>query len=315
MGIQNIRCAGSGLFLGTIFFLTGMMQKRANIMNDVYSKYFVDPTTKTNWNKIQTVFEPHIHKNLNPVGSTPSKPPRQIDGSFQPITPSKTGADYASMYDQADSLNLLLDSEAMAYHYDETIDPLQNIEATMKWDMLITSYVVLKNMDDVVSLIFEAIKPLYKGTSYVNLTPAQLWFHFDEFAHGSLFGTDSIKVVAWDTIDQYKTDNSSDLGIVDVILNYDFTELWYINIPSSDISPETETFHITESGFKLLSPPSGLPFGVTSTFVSDDPGGGAEATCSITSDQFNSKVIKYSFAPGDAGGGTITTTYSTITIS
>jgi len=316
MGLQNITTYGSGLFLGAIFFMHGMMTKRANMMNDIFAKYFIDPTDRNNWFDIMSVFEPHIYQNLSPSGSTPSKPPRQIDGGFQPITASKLASDYAQMYDQSKDLNLLLDPDAMAYYFDETIDPIQNIESTMRWDMLMTAYIVLKNMEDVVSLIFEAIKPLYRGTAATGMTPAQLWFHIDEFMHGTLSIADTINFVPWSTIDQFKTDNPSNLGIVDVILRYHYTELWYINIPTITIGSGSDSFHVASSGFAVLSPPSGLPYGVTSSFAPDpvvDPL--TPSSAAFYNEYFNATVIRYGITLNDGSGGTISTTYHTLTVT
>lgn len=315
MGLQNITAHAGALWLGSIFFIHGMMQKRANSLNDVFSKYFVDPTDRNNWYDIQAVFEPHIYQNLSPVGSTPSKPPRQIDGGYQPITASKLGADYAAMYDQANSSGILLDPDAMIYYYDETIDPIQNIEATMKWEMLMTAYVVLKNMEDVVSLIFEAIRPIYRSTSAKPMTPAQLWFHMDDFAHGTLFTTDSLTIVPWQTVDQFKTDNPANLGIVDVILGYNYTELWYINIPTITIGSSSDSFTVSTEGgsFVTLSAPSGLPYAVSSSFASG--AGDPPATCTFTTEYYNSNTVRYNLTLNDASNGTITSTYKTLTLS
>lgn len=311
MGLQTITCYSGALWLGSIFFIHGMMQKRANAMEDVFSKYFIDPTDRNNWNNIMTVFEPHIYKNISPTGSTPSKPPRQIDGGYQPLTASKLGADYAAMYDQANSLGLLLDPDAMAYYYDETIDPIQNIEATMRWDMLLTSYIVLKNMEDVIGLIVEAIRPIYRSSGSKNLTPAQLWFHMDEFAHGTLFRADALTIVPWETVDQFRTDNPSNLGIVDVILNYYHTELWYINIPTITIGDESDSFSaVSTSGFRVLSPSSGLPYAVSSSF---SPLGDPPASCTFITEYYNSRVIRFNIIGDD--GGNISSSYKTLTVS
>ncbi len=318
MGLQYIITPGSGLYLGSIFFMHGMMIKRANIMNDVFSKYFIDPTDRNNWVDIMSVFEPHIYQNLSPSGATPSKPPRQIDGGFQPIIASKLGSDYAQMYDQAKNLNLLLDSDAMAYHFDETIDPTQNIEGSMRWEMLMNAYIVLKNMEDVTGLIFEAIKPLYRSTATQNKTPAQLWFHIDEYMHGTLSIADGINFIPWSTIDQFKTDNPSDLGIIDVILGYHFTELWYITLPGISIGGGSDVHHVDASGFSTLSPPSGLPYGVVSTFVPDpvaDPLTETPSLFTFYNEYFNANVIKYTILLNDGTGGTITTTYHTLTVT
>src|SRR4030042_3310552 len=113
MGLQYINSKGSSIFLMSIFNIVGMMQKRQNILNDVFAQYFTNPFNRTNWNNIVSIIEPHVLRNFIPTGSTPSKPPRQLDGSFGSIRVSKLASDVAAMFDQANSLSILLNPDEL----------------------------------------------------------------------------------------------------------------------------------------------------------------------------------------------------------
>ena len=89
----------------------------------------------------------------------------------------------------------------------------QNLEATMRWNAIISAYEVIHSFDDVIESMFESLKPLYRSVSTFQKSPMQVYFYSGEYMHGIFIAPDSLHAVPWETIDQFKTDNLTNPGI------------------------------------------------------------------------------------------------------
>ena len=98
---------------------------------------------------------------------------------------------------------------------------------------------------------------------------------------------------------------------VGIVIIVGLIVVWFINIPTITIGGGSNTFPgVSSSGFRLLTPSSGLPYAVSSTFAAlGDP----PATCTFYTEYYNSNVIKFGIVGDD--GGDITSSYKTLTIS
>ena len=72
MGLQYITSSASSLFQLGIYQIIGFMTKRRNILDDVFSDFFINSDTLDGWEKIKQVIEPHGLAKLIPTGATPS---------------------------------------------------------------------------------------------------------------------------------------------------------------------------------------------------------------------------------------------------
>jgi len=244
MGLYNISCPASSLYMLGILQIVGFMQKRKLLIEDVFADFFIDSDTEAGWSKIQAIIEPHGLQKLVPTGSIPSKSLRQGDGMFQSFIVSRGHANLAMMFKTATTLGNIKDpdDEYLRVDWNMTDFPIQNQEASMRWNAIISAYEVVRSFNDVIESIFEAIKPLYMSLSSFQKSPMQVYFYSGEEMHGIFQGVDSLHGVPWETINQFKTDNPADPGIIDVMFNFSVNKLWYIPVPTITYGAGTDSF-------------------------------------------------------------------------
>ncbi len=330
MGLQSISCPCGSLFLLGMLQIVGFMDKRKLIIDNIFKDFFTAPDTESQWQDIREVIEPHGLKKMLPTGATPSKPPRQGDGSLTPFKVNRAVFNLAMMYKTAAAKDILIDEPGMECFFDPRDNPNQHMEGALKWNVLITAFETCYEIESNVRLMLEAIKPLYHSEAAASKSPAQLYFFVDEFMHGTLIKPDSLVVVPWETIDQFKTDNLMDPGIIDVMFNFDVTKLWFIPVPTltwgsgGGAHPvDPGVFFINDSGAAGIAFDKGGSFIPDALNVEDPPGIppiATSASCNITLDNFNSGIWRTSVTPGVPGtaandSGVVTVTYQTLTVT
>jgi len=233
MGLYNISCPASSLFMLAILQVIGYMNKRELLVDDVFADFFIDPDTEDGWSKIQAIIEPHGNSKLLPTAAIPSKPPRQGDASFNPFMVQRAHYNLAIMYKTAVRMGNIKDpdDEYLRVDLNPADHPTQNLEATQRWNAIISAYEVCREMESQVYLIFEAIKPLYHSISTWSKSPMEIYFYCGEYMHGIFVAPDGLHPIPWETIDQFKTEDPNKLGIIDVMFNHQVSKLWFIPIP------------------------------------------------------------------------------------
>jgi len=244
MGLYNLSCPASALFTLGMFQVVEFMQKRKLLIEDVFKDFFIDPDTETGWSKIQAIIEPHGLSKLIPTGSIPSKSLRQGDGMFQQFIVARGHANLAMMYKTAVSMGNIKDPDDEYLRVDLNMAdyPTQNQEASMRWNAIISAYEVIHSFNEVVESMFESLKPLYRSLATLNKSPMQVYFYGGESMHGIFLKPDGLHGVPWETVDQFKTGNLSDPGIIDVMFNFQTDKLWFIPVPIINFGVGSKSF-------------------------------------------------------------------------
>jgi len=309
MGLQYWKCPANALFTLGIFQIVGNMQKRKTLIDDVMSDFFIDADTKAGWAKIASIIEPHGTSKTMLTGATPSKPIRQGDGQFSPFMIQRQHANLCMMYEQANSLGIIrqdVEEDYMKMWWNFADFPFENQSSTLKWNAVISAYEVIREMEGSTALMLEAIKPLYNSNKVYDKTPMEVQFFAGDMMNGNVMIPDGLCNIPWSTINQFKTDNPLDLGIIDVILEKDPIDLWYLPVPTITFGVGSESFSgcgptttyvkssnidcFCKEGSFIPDPPDPPPPSPPSpTYVSGN----------VTPDLFSSDIWKVEIIPGN----------------
>jgi len=306
MGLYNINCPASSLYMLGILQIIGFMQKRKLLIEDVFADFFIDTDTEAGWAKMQAIIEPHGLEKLIPTGSIPSKSLRQGDGMFQSFIVSRGHANLAMMYKTATSLGNIKDpdDEYMRVDLNMADFPIQNQEASMRWNAVISAYEVVRSFDDVIMSMFEALKPLYMSLGSFQKSPMQVYFYSGEEMHGIFQAPDGLHAIPWETINQFKTENLSDPGIIDVMFNFPVTKLWYIPVPTVTYGSGGSSFPGCSPETHYVNASDNDCFRKSGSFTPDPP----------TPDPTPPPVIIYTHVSGGVSGNMYTAALFNVTI-
>jgi len=233
MGLQHWSCPANALFTLGMFQIVGFLDQRKLLVEDVFGDFFIDPDTEEGWAKIQQIIEPHGMSKIMLTGATPSKPIRQGDGQFGPFMIQKQHANFCMMYNKAEELGNIKnpDDEDLRMWWNFADFPFQNQEASMRWNAIVAAYEVIHEIEANVELMVEAIKPLYYSNQVFSKTPMEVQFFAGEMMNGNVMVPDGLCNIPWGTVDQFKTDNPLDPGIIDIMFGFPLSALWYIPVP------------------------------------------------------------------------------------
>jgi len=273
MGLYNISCPSSSLFMLGILKILGYMQKRQLLVEDVFADFFIDPETETGWSQIQAIIEPHGNSKLIPTAAIPSKPPRQGDGMFGMFMVQRAHSNLAIMYKTAERLGNIKDpdDEYLRIDLNPADHPVQNLEASQRWNAIISAYEVCREMEGQIILMFEALKPLYHSLSSWSKSPMEVYFYSGEYMHGIFVAPDALHPVPWETIDQFKTENPSELGIIDVMFEHQSTKIWFIPVPTVTFGSGSKTFPGCSPSTTYVMADHSDTFRKEGTFTPDPP--------------------------------------------
>jgi len=329
MGLYNINCPSSSLFMIAILQVIGFMNKRKLLVDDVFADFFIDPDTETGWSKIQAIIEPHGNAKLLPTAAIPSKPPRQGDGSFNPFMVQRAHYNLAIMYKTAVKLGNIKDpdDEYLRVDLNPADHPTQNLEATQRWNAIISAYEVCREMESQLYLVFEAIKPLYKSLTSWSKSPMEIYFYCGEYMHGIFVTADGLVPVPWESIDQFKTESSTNPGIIDVMFNHQVSKIWFIPVPIVSFGGGGASFPGCGPGTTYVNASHSDTFKKEGSFIPDpqppppetDPPTPPypDTTGSASGDIFKAPLFHVSIIPqgGPVDTGTVTISYARLIVT
>ena len=325
MGLQYWKCPANALFTLGIFQIVGYMQQRETLIDDVMSDFFIDADTKEGWAKIASVIEPHGMSKVMLTGATPSKPIRQGDGSFGPFMVQRMHANLCMMYNQANSLGIIrqdVETDYMRMWWNFADFPLENQSSTLKWNAVISAYEVIREIESTTALMLEAIKPLYNSNAVYDKTPMEVQFFAGDMMNGNVMIPDGLCNIPWTTVDQFKTDNPLDPGIIDVILQKDSIDLWYLPVPTITFGSGSGSFAVGPETTYVLSSDNDC-FCKTGSFTADPPSPytppppATYVSAVINPDLFQSNLWRVEVIPGNNATvtGTVNITYRRLIVT
>ena len=273
MGLQHWSCPASTLFTLGMLQIVGYLAQRKLLVEDVFGDFFIDPDTETGWSNIRRIVEPHGLSKIMLTGVSPSKPIRQGDGMFGPFMIQKQHANLCMMYDTAEKLGNIKDpdNEYLRMWWNQQDMPMQNQEATLRWNAILAAYEVIHEIEAITELMVEAIKPLYYSLSIYKKTPMQVQFYAGDMMNGNLMAPDGLYTVPWSTNDQFKTGDLLNPGIIDIMYNLTLDKLWYIPVPNISFGVDTKSIPLCGPGKQYVLSDHTDCFKKTATFTPDPP--------------------------------------------
>jgi len=308
MGLQYWSCPANALFTLGIFQIVGYLQQRKLLVEDVFGDFFIDPDTEEGWQKIQQIIEPHGLAKIMLTGATPSKPIRQGDGQFGMFMIQRQHANLCMMYNTANDIGDIIkepEKEYLKMWWNFSDFPFQNQEATMRWNAIISTYEVIRELEATTELMLEAIKPLYYSNQSFQKTPMEVQFFAGDMMNGNVMIPDGLCEIPWSTIDQFKTDDINNPGIIDVMFGLPISKLWYIPVPEINFGSGGGSCHGgPEMTFCLASDDD--CYCKSASFSPDPPTPDppppappyTHVTGTATPDLFNASLFKVQIIPG-----------------
>ncbi len=326
MGLQYWKCPANALFTLGIFQIVGFMQQRQLLIEDVMADFFINSDTQEGWSKIQQVIEPHGLSKVMLTGSTPSKPIRQGDGQFGPYMIQRMHANLCMMYNKANDLGIIrqdVREEYMEMWWNFADFPIQNQESTMMWNAVISAYEVIHEIEATTELMLEAIKPLYYSNEVYDKTPMEVQYFAGDMMNGNIMIPDGLCNIPWTTIDQFKTDNPNDPGIIDIMFGKPLIDLWYVPVPVITFGSGSDSFPGSDPSVTFVKSSNDDCFCKGGSFTADPPDPyippppATYVTGIITPDLFQSDIWRVEITPGNNTviTGTVDITYRRLIVT
>ena len=275
MGLYSVSCSNSGLFYLGLIQIIYNMQKRKDILDYVFASVYTDPYTKEGWGKIEKSIGPFGVSKLIPSGSTPSKPPRQGDGTFTPFALDKSAAACTVMYNKGIEDNLFITPDNMQVEFTGDWNQLEQANHMMRWNSICEGYETIEELVRSTELLWEAINPLFEQNGSVSKSPAQLFFFGGQSCLGKYFGGDSLGGPSWESYGAFSQPSLDLLGT----LFDNSRDVWFLPVPTLEEEEVLTSFYTVDylttvveiDDVGLLHPPTIEDFtGPATTSVSAD---------------------------------------------
>lgn len=243
MGLQERGTPISGLVMASLYKLIGLMNKRKNIIDNVFLDFFKSSVdTQNGWYDVKYLFELHDLSGVMPTGQSPSKDLRQSDANQTSFMLNRSKGAIEIMYQMALDADIILNTVDLWYEVKISNDQteIQRLnENYNKWSCLISAYEVLYLIEAESNLIIDTLSVLLNSGGAYELSPAQIMYYSGNYMHGSLINTDSsstLNTYPWSTINNILTATN-----LEDIIKYDRDSIWWEAIPSLSFSGSTST--------------------------------------------------------------------------
>jgi hypothetical protein len=245
MGLYHVSCSNSGLFYLGLNKIIYNMQKRRDILDYVFAPVYTDPYTKDGWKEIEQSVGLHGVSKLVPSGSTPSKPPRQGDGSFTPYTLDKSSSACTNMYNIGIEKDLFVEPDLMRVEYTAVWNQVEQMNHMIRWNSICEGYETIEELVRSTELLWDAINPLFGQNGSVSKSPAQLFFFGGSSCLGKYFGGgDTLSGPLWQYYEAY---SQPSLDILGTLFN-NSRDIWFLPIPTlNEVEVETSIYTVENS--------------------------------------------------------------------
>lgn len=252
MGLQEMKCSHSALFVMGINRLLQSIQRLQTNINILFPDLYTDPIT--DWVQINQIFD-MFGGNVCMINAGMSKDEEQGDGSKGIFQMSINQGVLVKIFELSRDAGLLKDANSCEIDY----SVYTNRENLQKWMAIVRSYEGLVEIMEEIFTIAYTIAPYYKSGGVINRSPAQLSI-FDSYllststtANDKTSGIDcasysNLSRIPWNTIDTIYG------SIINVLMGEYWEELYSLSLPDVEFTDSSMYFSAIGSANLVENP-------------------------------------------------------------